>query len=520
MKQKQSINREIKIQHNRGMRIQNRILISAILLVLQLLFILLLIFDSSLYSVWGLTLSNLVGAITAIFIINKRGNPDHKITWLIFILIFPIFGISVYILWGGGRVLPHLRKKMAICDAKYKALLKRDSSITDRIKYFDIAHSRQAEYLTNESDFPLYDNTSAEYLSSGERFQFRLLQELENAREYIFIEFFIIAEGKMWQQIHSILREKAAQGVEVKIIFDDFGSIKRQRKSFVTRLRREGIEVAVFNPISPFMTTFQNNRDHRKIVIIDGVLAFTGGINIGDEYINHKKRFGHWMDSGVILKGDAVNSFLCMFCSMWKFVTDKNISMVSHMKESYIVDDGFALPYCDGPLNERNPAEGIYMQILNSAQHYVYIMTPYLVIDDMMISALCMAAKSGIEVCIITPHVPDKTYVHSVTQYNYLELLEAGVKIYEYTPGFIHSKVFLSDDIISTVGSVNMDYRSFVFHFECGVWLANKETALDIKQHFREILAVSKEIRLRDWKHRPLLERFKQALLHIFGPLM
>jgi cardiolipin synthase len=205
---------------------------------------------------------------------------------------------------------------------------------------------------------------------------------------------------------------------------------------------------------------------------------------------------------------------------MWEFITAKRVDMKSHMVESQNIDDAFAIPYNDGPLNENNPAEGIYMQIINTAQKYVYIMTPYLVIDDMMISTLSMAAKAGIEVCIITPHIPDKWYVHNVTQYNYLELLEAGVKIYEYTPGFLHSKVFLSDDCISTVGSVNMDYRSFVFHFECGVWLDNKEAALDIKQHFREVLAVSKEIKLEDWKKRPLKQRLKQAILHIFGPLM
>jgi cardiolipin synthase len=196
------------------------------------------------------------------------------------------------------------------------------------------------------------------------------------------------------------------------------------------------------------------------------------------------------------------------------------IDAKSHIKETYLIDDGFAIPYNDGPLNNNNPAEGIYSQILNSAQRYVYIMTPYLVIDDMMTATLCMAAKSGIDVCIITSHIPDKWYVHNVTQYNYLELLQAGVKIFEYTPGFIHSKVFLSDDLISTVGSVNMDYRSFVFHFECGVWLSNRKLALDIKQHFREILAVSQEITLEDWQKRPLKQRFKQAILHIFGPLM
>lgn len=509
-----------EIMKNHRIRIQNRILISALLLVLQLAFLFLLIYDSSLFSAFGFYFSMFLGVVTSIFIINKRGNADHKIGWIIFILIFPIFGISVYLLWGGGRVLPHLKKKMAICQSHYLPHLIKPKENIDAITYSDLPHSRQADYLVGETGFPLYKNTSAEYLPSGEQYFRRLIEETEKAEKYIYLEYFILAEGYMWDQLHLVLKHKVEEGVEVKIIFDDFGSIKRQRRDFIKNLRKEGIEISVFNPIYPLFNTFLNNRNHRKIVVIDGKIAFTGGINIGDEYINHKTRFGRWMDSGVIIKGEAVNSFLCMFLTMWEFITNKRIDMKSHIAKSENIDDAFAIPYNDGPLNENNPAEGIYMQIINTAQKYVYIMTPYLVIDDMMISTLSMAAKAGIEVCIITPHIPDKWYVHNVTQYNYLELLEAGVKIYEYTPGFLHSKVFLSDDCISTVGSVNMDYRSFVFHFECGVWLDNKEAALDIKQHFREVLAVSKEIKLEEWKKRPLSKRIKQAILHIFGPLM
>ncbi len=505
---------------NHRIRMQNRILISALLLVLQLAFLFFIIYDTSLYSAWGFSTSMLLGVITSIFIINKRGNADHKIGWIIFILIFPIFGISVYLLWGGGRVLPHLRKKMKACQAHYLPYLINPYENIEGLKYFDLPHSRQADYLIGESGFPLYKNTSAEYLQSGERYFDRLIEELENAEKYIYMEYFILAEGYMWDKIFNVLRHKSEDGVEIKIIFDDFGSMKRQRRNFVANLKHHGIEASIFNPIYPLFNNFLNNRDHRKIVIIDGKLAFTGGVNIGDEYINREKRCGHWMDCGVIIKGEAVNSFLCMFLTMWEFITDKRIDMTSRMVPSKVIDDGFAIPYTDGPLNLQNPAEGIYMQIINTAQKYVYIMTPYLVIDDMMISTLSMAAKAGVEVCIVTPHIPDKWYVHNVTRYNYLELLEAGVKIYEYTPGFIHSKVFLSDDCISTVGSVNMDYRSFVFHFECGVWLDNKETALDIKHHFREVLAVSKEIKLKDWKKRSLLKRMLQGILHIFGPLM
>ena len=507
-------------QRARGIRIQTRIIISALILLVQLLVLFLLLCDFTISSAWSLSLFSFLGVVAAILILNKRGNPDHKMGWIIFILISPIFGISVYLLWGGGRVLPSLKKRMNVCESNYMQYLKKDEKTEDHIKYFDLTHARQADYLENESGYPLYDNVSAEYLPSGERYFDRLLEELEKAEKYIYIEYFIIAEGYMWEQIFNILKQKTQKGVEVKIIFDDFGSIKRQRKDFLAKLKSVGIEISVFNPIYPLFNNFLNNRNHRKIVIVDGQIAFTGGINIGDEYINRQKRFGHWMDSGVIIKGEAVESFLCMFCSMWEFTTGKKIDITTHFAESTTVDDGFALPYCDGPLNDKNPAEGLYMQILNSAQKYVYIMTPYLVIDNMMISSLCLAAKSGIEVCIVTPHIPDKSYVHNVTRYNYLELLQAGVKIYEYTPGFIHSKVFLSDDCISTVGSVNMDYRSFVFHFECGSWFCNKALALDIKQHFREVLAVSEEITLEKWKKRSFMTKIKQGFFHIFGPLM
>ncbi len=510
----------MKIDKKRGIRIPTRIIVSALLLLIQFGFLFRVLYNVTLQSASLYALSMIMGIITVIIIMNRRSNPDHKIAWIVFILLFPIFGITVFLLWGGGRVIPAIRKRMRICEAKYLRYLKDDNRIRERLKYYDLIHSRQADYLTGESGFPLYDKTSAEYLSPGEKFLPRLLQELEAAEKYIFIEFFIIAEGIMWDSIHEILSRKVKEGVEVKIIFDDFGSIKRQHKDFISKLKTEGIEVSVFNPIHPIMNIFMNNRNHRKIIVIDGKTAFTGGINIGDEYINAIERFGYWMDCAVLIKGDAVKSFLAMFCCMWEFTTRKRISIKQYFADAPAEDDGFVIPYCDDPLNENNPAEGLYMQILNTAQHYVYIATPYLIIDNNMKSALKMAAKSGIDIKIITPHIPDKWYVHPVTQYNYLELLEAGIEIYEYLPGFIHSKLFISDDKIATVGTVNMDYRSFVFHFECGAWICDNSTVLDIRDHFNEILQSCQRIKIEEWKKRPLSMRFKQAILHIFAPFM
>ena len=504
----------------RGIPMPTRIIISGVLLVIQLVFFTSIVYDYTVASTTAYAISTILGIITVVVLINRRSNPDHKISWIVFILIFPIFGITVFLLWGGGRILPSIKKRMISGESRYKSYLKDNDGVLESLIYHDLLHSRQAEYLVRESGYPIYNNTSTEYFSPIDNLMPRLLAELESAEKYIFIEFFILAEGKMWDEIHKILKRKAQNGVEVKVIFDDFGSIKRQHKGFVQRLKSEKIEVAVFNPINPFMNIFMNNRNHQKIIVIDGKTAITGGFNIGDEYINEWKRFGHWMDSAILLKGDAVKSFVSLFCSMWDFTTRKPIKMSKYISNYGVKANGFVIPYADDPLNDKNPAEGIYAQILNTAQKYVYITTPYLIIDNAMKNNLMMAAKSGIDVRIITPHIPDKWYVHNVTQYNYLELLEAGVKIYEYTDGFIHSKLFVSDDAVATVGTVNMDYRSFVFQFECGAWICNCDTVTDIKCDILDIIKRSEEINIDLWKKRPLKRRLLQAILHLFAPFM
>lgn len=509
------------VKNKRGIRIQTRFITSALLLLLQLMLLFAVVYTLSLKFVAIYAAAEVCGIITVIYIVNCRRNPSYKIAWIIFILIFPIFGVSVYLIWGGGRLFPYLKKKMIASEAHYMSYLNDDGNIFQKLKYDDYLHSRQAEYLKHESGYPLYTDTSVEYLSPGEKFLPRFLEELSKAERYIYLEFFIIAEGQMWDQVSGILKEKAAQGVDVRVLFDDFGSIKRQRKDFITRLRDNGIKVAVFNKIGPRMNFFMNNRNHRKIVVIDGKVAMTGGLNLADEYTNVLKRFGYWLDCAVIIKGNAANSFLSMFCSMWEFTTGERIDIKSKMSGNYNGGiKGYVLPYCDGPLDDKNPAEGIYMQILNTAQRYVHITSPYLIIDNTMTTVLKIAAKSGIDVKIITPHIPDKWYVHPVTQYNYLELLEAGVKIYEYTPGFIHSKIFVSDDRIATVGTVNMDYRSFILHFECGVWMSGVDAVMDIKDDFENMLSQSQEITLEAWKKEPKLRRLKRAVLHLFAPFM
>lgn len=508
------------MKNKRGIRIKTRIILTALGLI---------IFIAGIF--WGavtlqhrflpiFSLFEILGIFTALYIVNKRGNPSYKIAWIVFILVLPVFGLFIYLLWGGQRTFPHLKKRFNKCESRYMKYLEQDPSITRLLSYEDNPRSRQAAYLCKESGYPVYKDTSVTYLSPGEVFLPKLIEELKKAKKYIFIEYFIIADGKMWDAVYSVLKEKAAQGVEIKVIFDDLGSIKRQQPDFMTRLKKSGIEVAVFCPIKPSLNMVMNNRNHRKIIIVDGEVAFTGGINLADEYINQYERFGYWMDCGVMLKGNAVESFVVMFCSMWEYTTGKQILMSGHLHGKPELCEGYVLPYCDSPMDSKSTAEGIYLQMLNTAHRYVDIATPYLILDDKMNNAIILAAKGGVKIRIITPFIPDKKYVHPVTQYYYAELLEAGVEIYEYTPGFMHSKIFLSDNACATVGTVNMDYRSFFFHFECGVWFTCEDTIRDMRIHFDEMIKDCKQITKEEWDKRGILTRFKQWILHIFAPLM
>lgn len=501
-------------------RLPVRIIITAIILLLEIYLLFLTVTHFSEQRVWVYSAAEFISILTVFSIINKRGNSSYKIMWIIFILLVPLFGVVSYLLWGGGRVFPHIRRNLKKVNDKYKKFLPDDIKTLSRLNYEDMIHSRQAEFIRREAEVPVYDGTKSEFFAPCENLMPTLIDELKKAKKYIYLEFFILAEGSMWDEIFAVLKEKASQGVEIKIIFDDFGSIKTQSKNFVKTLCESGIEVSSFNPIVPSINIFMNNRDHRKIIIIDGETAFTGGFNIADEYINRIERFGYWMDSCIMLKGAAVTSFLYMFASMWEFTTGKHIDLESRISKRKYENDGFYMPYPDDPLDDKNPAAGVYLQILNNAQKYVYIATPYLILDSALSGALCLAAKSGVDVKIVTPAIPDKWYVHPVTQYYYSELLAAGVEIYEYTPGFIHSKIFLSDDSVATVGTINTDYRSLYLHFECGVWMCGTGSVKTIKENFEDILSVSEKIDPVLWNKRPLWQKFKQYILHLFAPFM
>ncbi len=509
-----------KKQHRRGANVKTRLMLTALFLLLQIGVVVAITYFFAEKSIFVYALLELFSIIIVIYIVNRKTNPSYKITWIMYILLLPAVGGLIYLVWGGGRVFPYVKRKMNHFAADSKDYLIQDATVKSRLLYDDLHHSRQAIYLSQASGFPFYQNTETTFLAPGEKAFPFLLEELEKAEQYIFLEFFILAEDSMWEDILQVLRRKKLKGVEIRILFDDFGSITRQYRGFVKRLSSEGFQVSVFNRIRPSVNIFMNNRNHRKIVVIDGKVAFTGGMNLADEYINRQKRFGYWMDCAMMFKGEAVSSFAVMFLTMWGFCVGEKQPFSRYIAHCKKQTDGFVLPYCDGPTNDKNPAEGIYLQMLNTAQKYVYIATPYLIVDNTMMRALTLAASSGIDVRIITPHLPDKTYVHPVTQKSYDELLNAGVRVFEYTPGFIHSKFFVSDDRVATVGTVNMDYRSFFFHFECGAWLCGTHSISHMKQHFLTLQQESQEILLKDWQHRPFQTKVKQTLLNLFAPFM
>ncbi|MBR5452137.1 MAG: cardiolipin synthase [Clostridia bacterium] len=498
-----------------------RIIAAAVLILIQITMLVAIVYAASLKALWVYIPLQIVSVIAVIYIVNRRGNPSFKLTWIIFILLAPLFGGLIFLLWGGGKTTPKFKKRWIAISSKLKDSLRQDDKVVSKLEYNHMHYARQSSYLYNESGFPVYDGTHTTFYPTGEEFFIAVIEELEAAQKFIFIEFFILAEGELWNRIYKVLRKKIKQGVEVRIIYDDFGSLKRQQEDFDKKLRRQGFKVSVFNPIRPSVDLFLNNRNHRKIIVVDGKVSFTGGLNIGDEYVNIEQPFGHWCDCGVRLAGKATESFTVMFCNMWNTTNpDDIISPKKHFADYFVPAVGFVQPYCDDPLTPHNPAEGLYMQMINNAQRYLYIATPYLILDNTMITQLILAAKAGVDVRIITPKKWDKWYVHPVTQYYYDELLEAGIRIYEYTPGFIHSKIFVSDDTVATIGTVNVDYRSFYFHFECGTWLCGSEAVVDIKAHYSDLLERSEEIKLEKWKRRPVLQKFKQIILHIFAPFM
>ncbi len=502
----------------------NRMVIVGILILLQLGLLVMVIWNLSTYFVYFYGISVLLSAVVLLHLISTDQNPSYKLAWTIPILLFPVFGGFFYILAGNAKMNKKLTKGLSEIYNRTVPFLQQNPEIIEDIQKQDKNVANQAKYIKDFSLFPIYKNTSSEYLSPGEKFYEKLLEELKKAKHFIFLEYFIIQEGVMWDSILEILEEKAEQGVDVRLIYDDIGCLKTLPYKYDERIRKSGIKCMVFNRLAPVISFIMNNRDHRKITVIDGHTGFMGGINLADEYINEYERFGHWKDAAIMLKGEAVWNLTMMFLQMWelnhKVKEDYEMFKPYKYHPEPFESDGYVQPYGDSPLDHETVGENVYLNILHKATDYVYIETPYLIVDNEMVVALELAAKSGVDIRIITPHIPDKWYVHTLTRAYYLPLIEAGVKIYEYTPGFIHSKAYVSDDEIGVVGSINMDYRSLYLHFECATWLYKTKTVAQIKEDFLKTLELCTPITEDDCIRIGWGKKLIRAILRLFAPLM
>ena len=501
-----------------------RRLIVAMLLILQVLVMIYLVVSASHSAEWINAALTLISFCVVIYVVSRDSNTDYKMSWIIQILAFPIFGGLFYLVFNFQRSTKKMEERQKEVESKTRELFLLAGDRYEKALAIAPECRPQLFYLQNYAGFPVYQKTQTFYLTPGEAMFEALKTELRKAEHYIFLEFFIIEEGLMWDSILEILKERAAAGVEVRLIYDDMGCFFLLPKDYPEQLAACGIRCTVFNPFRPVLSVLQNNRDHRKIVAIDGKVAFTGGINLADEYINAIEKYGHWKDAAIMLKGEAAWSFSLMFLQMWNTCnTGQEEEYLRYYpwqeQECTEADDGLVQPYCDSPMDRENVGEQVYLQIINNAKDYVYINTPYLVIDELLVSALSQAAKSGVDVRIVTPYRWDKKLVHMTTRSYYRQLIAAGVRIYEYSKGFIHSKTFVADDKVATVGTTNLDFRSLYLHFECGTWLYGSRAVWQVKEDFLATLDSCHEIQPKDCCNSFLMQ-LVQDVLRLFAPLM
>jgi cardiolipin synthase len=472
------------------------------------------------YSIIIYFLLELASVITVFALVNNA--ESYKMSWIIIILVMPVAGLFLYYQWGRKRTKSKFFRRLRQADDCMKENLKQDMSVASELEKRHPNKVQISRYLRKEG-FPIYNNTKVQYYEVGEKVIDAMLEDIKKAKKFIFMEYFIVSEGKVWSDILEVLTQKVKEGVEVKLLFDDFGTITLNTYSFRKDIKSRGIEMCTFNPIHKDVARMSfNYRNHKKITVIDGNIAYTGGFNLADEYANYIVRFGHWKDTAVRLCGDGAYSFTCFFLNMWQVVTkETNMDYLKYKPDVKVEESGFVQPFMGGPhRNPHNPTEGAYTRMINKARDYIYITTPYLVLDQKMLEDLTSAAMSGVDVRIIVPQIYDKWYVYMVNVSNYGKLMEAGVRIYEYEPGFIHAKNVIADDECAICGTINTDYRSFYLHYECGVFLSELDAIKDMKDDFIRTLDKCVEMDLYTWSKRPLGNKIMQWALKLLSPLL
>lgn len=463
----------------------------------------------------------LISIATVIAIVNRSMSPESKVTWLI-VTFVPVFGPLLYIMFGERRLskkeLKQLRELRSITlQEKHEDSLHQNLQETDKSAYGIIN-----ALLHMDSNAEVYEHTDSQFFGNGEEMWQQMLEDLKRAKKFIFLEYYIVEEGLMWDNMLEVLEEKAAQGVEVKMLYDDIGCMVTLPGDYTVHLRSKGIDAHKFNKVIPRMTVAYNNRDHRKILVIDGQISYTGGINLADEYINQIERFGHWKDSGIRIDGPATQAFTRLFLMNW-YINRGEISDFDqyHLENQTRSGSGLCIPYGSGPkpIYQMKVGKIVYQNLINQAEDFVYITTPYLIIDYDLTEDIKNAAMRGVDVRIVTPYIPDKKLIQLVTRGSYPDLLSAGVRIFEYTPGFIHSKQMIVDDRFAAVGTINLDYRSLVHHYENAVLLYKTESIADIRKDFEEIFEESQEI-FSDTINPTWYQMMIKEVTQLFAPML
>lgn len=503
--------------------LKSRLVVVGLAILLQALWWALFVGRLTQYSVFINALFRFVSIGILLYLIRKDENSAYKIAWMILIMGIPLFGGILYVMIGNKKPGKRLAVKMAAVKAEMKDSMAQNQWILKEIQAQDPTAAGNIRYIGEFGPYPVWKNTEVTYYPLGEQMFSAMLEDLKKAEHYIFLEYFIIQEGLMWDWILEILEQKVKEGVDVRLIYDDVGCVSLLPFHYAGMMEEKGIKCLAFNRFIPVVSLVMNNRDHRKIMVIDGHTAYNGGINLADEYINKKLRFGHWKDTGVRIHGDAVFNFTLMFLEVWNAfkvpVLDYSIFRPRRWHEEPFEGDGYVAPYADTPLDNEALGENVYINILNQAKDYVYIATPYLLISDEMENALCLAAKRGVDVRILMPGIPDKPTVFFMAKSYYPPLLKAGVQIYEYTPGFVHAKSYVCDDRIATVGTINMDFRSLYLHFECGTFLYGCKAVLDVKKDMEECFPQCHQVSLGDCR-QGLIGNLLTSVLRVLAPLM
>ena len=490
-----------------------------IALILQLATMVGIVYLLRQYASFVYIVVELSSVILAFILAND--DKEYKEFWIVVVLVLPVFGYFLYFMWGRSSINSKTNKRIRNAEHRYRPALRQDHEAIEELKRLHPNKVQISRYLSSQG-YPLYKNTDVKYYSLGDYFLKDLIEKIKKAKKYIFLEFFIISGGEISGEIADILFQKVKEGVEVRLIMDDFGCLLLNDRNFRNTLQQNGVKFGVFGPIHQEVSRLSFNfRDHKKIAVIDGNVGYTGGVNLADEYANKIERFGHWKDSGVRLEGRAVFSLTCFFMEMWEAITGEEEDILKYKPVVKKESPGYVQPYMGGPHKKiSNPAESTYTHTINKARDYLYITTPYLVLDNKMRSDIISAAESGVDVRIITPKRYDKWYVHMVTQSNYGKLMERGVRIYEYSKGFIHAKNIITDDECGICGTVNMDYRSFYLHYECGVVINEHPAVIEMKKDFLNTMKISQKVSYEEWKKRPLGQKIMQQVLKVFSPML